>query len=601
MSIDVREQIRRLEEERTRWLTGHDAKAQSGATPVPIVRSPAPSAVAPAVVAPVPTRADAAAAQLRMIGYGDPRELAELRIACIMDEFTWRCYAQEAGRLITFRPDNYQEVLTDARPHLLFVESAWNGNSGAWQYRVAKYNRPSDDLAKLVAWCRENGIRTVFWNKEDPFHYDRFIDNARLFDCIFTTDANTIPRYREAAGHAQVYVLPFSAQPAFHNPVRLAAPRQQRLCFAGSYYGDRHDARRGAMEELLDAALPFGLDIYDRNHEKNLAIYRFPDRFQPCIKGSLGYDEIERAYKGYRCLLNVNTIQDSPTMFSRRVFEILASGTPVVSNPAKGLTEIFGDDLVQIGATAEEYQRLLTRVMGDDLFYRRLQVRGIRAVMEHHTYRQRLLEVLARIGIALEDPPRQVLVIASPQTPEEVENVIAAFNRQSYVHRQLVLLGGAPLPAVATGGAIRAVVLGENTRRLADLAPEAAMVTCLSPRHWYGRHYLTDLVQALAYSRAAVAGKACCSAVVAGLVVAGDPELEFAFVPSLRADAALFRCEVFRGEPAVAVVEFLSRPGETGALARAGHAVYSSDSLNFLRDATALGSSLTSTVEALDA
>lgn len=597
MNSILLEQIRRLEAERKRWLAGESVVP----TPPPAVVPPAATpASALSVPKSVETKLDRAASELRMAGFRAPRDLSELRMACIMDEFTFRCFGQEACRLITFRPDNYREVLADTRPHLLFVESAWNGNSGAWQYRVAKYNRPSDDLACLLAWCREQAIPTVFWNKEDPFHYDRFIDNARRFDFIFTTDVNMVPRYRSIVGHERVYALPFAAQPAFHNPIRLAKPRKQKLCFAGSYYGDRHDDRRAAMEVLLDSAVPFGLDIYDRNFGKALEIYKFPDRFQPFIRGNLGYDEIERAYKGYKCLLNVNTIQDSPTMFSRRVFEILASGTPVISNPAKGLTEIFGPDLVQIGVTDNDYKRLLSSVMGDDRFYRKLQVRGIRAVMERHTYRHRLLELLSKLDMKIDVHEPRLLVMATPADQAECKAILEAFRRQVYQNRELILFGDGSM-LLEREDHVRCAALPVAGQRLADLAPDAEVIAFLSARHWYGRHYLSDLVHALQYSRASIVGKACRMAVVNGRVSTGDEALEFAFTPSVRADAALFRRDSFRGESLADIVEFLRCPGDTAALAASGAHVFSADRLNLLLDAQSFAGDEAAIIEELDA
>lgn len=64
---------------------------------------------------------------LKLVGYETPQSLKELKIACIFDEFTMNCYKNEVD-LITFRQDNWKEVFSIKRPHLLFVESAWKGN-----------------------------------------------------------------------------------------------------------------------------------------------------------------------------------------------------------------------------------------------------------------------------------------------------------------------------------------------------------------------------------------------------------------------------------------------------------------------------------------
>ena len=75
-------------------------------------------------------------------------------------------------------------------------------------------------------------------------------------------------------------------------------------------------------------ALRFGLHIFDRNLNRPGfgPKYRFPDGYQTAIKGSLNYEEMLTAYRCYDVMLNTNSVTDSPTMFSRRVFECLACG-----------------------------------------------------------------------------------------------------------------------------------------------------------------------------------------------------------------------------------------------------------------------------------
>ncbi len=89
-------------------------------------------------------------------------------------------------------PNNWLEVLEAQQPHVLLVESAWQGNQGAWQYKVGAYSYPGSvglpDLNALVEWCRSHSIPTVFWNKEDPIHFEKFKEAASLFDVVFTTD-----------------------------------------------------------------------------------------------------------------------------------------------------------------------------------------------------------------------------------------------------------------------------------------------------------------------------------------------------------------------------------------------------------------------------
>jgi hypothetical protein len=270
------------------------------------------------------------------------KEPRDLRVATIVDGFTatvldpeFRAHPISA---LTWEPD-----LEAAAPELLFVESAYRGFDGSWASRVARFGGPSSQLEAVVDWCRRRQIPTVFWNKEDPINFDWFVESARLFDFVFTVDGDMIPRYRDLLGHDRVHLLQFFAQPAIHYP----GPEEQRtgtVAFAGSYYAAKHPERREQMEMLLDPAREFGLHIFDRHGDTDDERFAWPEKYRPHIVGSLTYLQTVEAYRRYQVFLNVNTVTDSPTMCARRVFELAASGTPIVSGPGRAI-----DPLAQAG------------------------------------------------------------------------------------------------------------------------------------------------------------------------------------------------------------------------------------------------------------
>ena len=85
------------------------------------------------------------------------------------------------------------------------------------------------------------------------------------------------------------------------------------------------------------------MDIYDRNYVNPRPEHSFPERYRPYILGTLDPSEISKAYKGYNYGINMNSVQQSQTMFARRVFEMLASNTVTVGNYSRGLKNLFGD------------------------------------------------------------------------------------------------------------------------------------------------------------------------------------------------------------------------------------------------------------------
>ena len=322
----------------------------------------------------------------------------------IMDEFTAGCFEHDVN-LIQPRPDNWYEAIEKNKPVLLFIESTWEGNSGSWQYRVAEQaNISGMDLTHICQYARDRGIPTMFWNKEDPVHHEKFMWCAKLVDHIFTTDADMIKSYRVKTGNPNVHPLPFAAQPALHKPAPLEE-RKPLCCFAGRWYGNQHAQRGQAMMWLLQAASKHGLDIYDRNH--GTGAFSFPMEYQASIRGSLPYNRLCDEYRRYRIFLNVNSVTDSPTMFSRRIFELMASGTPVVSTYAKGIENLIESGIVWMVHDRKEADEAIHTLMTDDAEWQRRSLAGIREVFDKHTYAHRLNMIFDRIGIDYHVPAIQ--------------------------------------------------------------------------------------------------------------------------------------------------------------------------------------------------
>src|SRR5699024_441469 len=106
---------------------------------------------------------------------------SNFRVGVIFDEFSWIAWQGEFS-LVELTPDNWESQIKEI--DFLFIESAWQGNQGAWRYQIVGSGAPSPGIKEIVESCRANGIPTVFWNKEDPEHFSDFIATACLFDYV---------------------------------------------------------------------------------------------------------------------------------------------------------------------------------------------------------------------------------------------------------------------------------------------------------------------------------------------------------------------------------------------------------------------------------
>ncbi len=247
-----------------------------------------------------------------------PEPARQVVVATILDEFSHQAFAPEWDQ----RPlgaTSPADQLTAMGASLLFVESAWEGNGGAFRYDLAHFaKRQGSPLRDVLVAADKADLPTVFWNKEDPVHYEDFADAAGQFDWIFTTDADCIERYVKLADHERVAALPFAAQPRLHHPIGAPPQRLARACFAGSWQADNYADRGADVELLLRPVLDAGLlDIFDRMAAPGAHGARFPAPYDQAVLGSRPYAELLDEYRRYACFLNVNSVKTSPTMCSR--------------------------------------------------------------------------------------------------------------------------------------------------------------------------------------------------------------------------------------------------------------------------------------------
>lgn len=461
-----------------------------------------------------------------------------LRVAGIMDEFTTASFRPECAYL-PLSPELYIKQLENFKPDLVFIESAWHGNEETWSRMVSTV---SDQLREVLTWCRENNVPSVFWNKEDPVHFSGFLEAAGLCDFVFTTDMDCIPAYKDALGHDRVYLLPFAAQPQQHNPI-VTMERKDAFNFAGSYYL-RYPERQRDIAAILDTVKELrAVDIYDRNHGKDHPHYQFPEEYQSMILGRLPFSEIDKAYKGYRYGINMNTIKQSQTMFARRVYELMASNTVVVSNFSRGVRMLFGD-LVICSDKREQLRTPLAKLAEDDLRYRKFRLQGLRKVMREHTYSARLDYIVSKIrGEAYEPVLPGATVLAHAHSATEAKTLTAAFQSQTHpVKHMFLLLSGSAVGSVSASETISVFEDAATLRDDLDTHPKNfPFWGVMHSADHYGANYLTDLVLTSRYSDAEGFGKACAYALEAGKAVLKNAQGRYYTAATLPLRAALLR------------------------------------------------------------
>lgn len=328
------------------------------------------------------------------------RRLQDLRIGLIADEFTSRTVAATLPSTMLSR--NGDESQLDGLDAVV-IESAWEGRDREWFHGIAYHGEDeARDLWRLIAGCRERGIPVLFWNKEDPVHFRSFAMAASRSDHVFTTDADVLPNYLQQANqNLSVGSLPFYAQPRLHNPLPSSREFSPTVAFAGSYYGSRYPKRSEELSMILGVAAEFGLTIYDRQKDRPGSPYQLPEELQKHSVGGVPYDQVLEVYKAHPVNINVNSVSDSPSMFSRRVVEIAASGSPVASGAGRGVREVLGNGFPVL-TTAAQWREHLSLWLGDENVRLTAAWEQMRTVLRTHRADQALTLMLRTAGIAVE-------------------------------------------------------------------------------------------------------------------------------------------------------------------------------------------------------
>ncbi|OUV05223.1 MAG: hypothetical protein CBC39_01460, partial [Cellvibrionales bacterium TMED79] len=525
----------------------------------------------------------------------------KLRAISIMDEISEECWRYEMTSYPISRA-NYVEQIASSTANFCFLESCWKGNKGTWEYAFTspglKHNN-AQALLDLIPQVKQK-MPIVFWNKEDPMHYDKYLPIAKYADVIFTTDSEKVASYKADVPDADVYAVPFAAQQKICNPSGRFKTEAESVCFAGSYYGVGHDERKRQMDALLPSIIEFEGAIYDRMSKVDSDRYKFPPQYTPFIRDAVPFTEVVQLYKRFKVFLNVNTIVESPTMMSRRVYELLACGTPVVSTPSKAIEEQFSG-IVQVAKDADEANVIIERLLTDEHYWEKTSHLGYREVMTKHTYAHRLVNIEKAIGIDNERKAPLVSIITCTRRPEMIDRIVTNMARQNHSNIELILVlqGFSQSQSEELIGKLKSVdsnikrvtamindseeTLGERFNKAAEKA-SGEYIAKMDDDDFYFANYLKDMLIPFTFGDYAMVGKKELYMYLSGSqkLIKRFPGMKHQTADFVAGPTFVIKKEVFDK------IKFESRnTGEDSSFVRnlksAGYKVYASDPFNFIQ------------------
>ena len=279
------------------------------------------------------------------------------------------------------------------------AEELGSPHSAAWWDDPAlaqKIERFDPDLVFVVHGRRAAGRlgsllkqrRSAVWLLDEPYEVDDTSRWSSLFSTVFVNDASTLHRHRQA------HVLPVCYEPRLHSDP--GGPRDYDVGFVGGYNPVRERyLGRLAREGLLSYVV--GGPWHDPASEK----IRLSNNTTP--------EETARLYQRTRLVINVfrsvhhfNQRGETGTSLNPRIFEALACGAMVVSEPRPSLVEMFPE--IPTFNSDDELVQTVRRLLNDPAELTGL-LAASRARLDGHSYATRLSRV---IEVALgADPPKR--------------------------------------------------------------------------------------------------------------------------------------------------------------------------------------------------
>ena len=239
------------------------------------------------------------------------------------------------------------------------------------------------------------GVKTALWTIDAPRTFNPLIKAAPHYDFIFCQGTEATELFRDAGIH-NVQWLPMACDPEYHKPVTVTETEKNKfgsdIVFVGSYYPER-----AALFERISSldfsvwgtgwdnlsgksALRQNIKGYHTKPEEWLKIYSSSK-----IVLSTHYHDAQGRFPVY---------QASP-----RVFEILSCGAFQICDNQRDVFALFknGHHLAKF-TNAEDLRDKIQYYLRNPEKRQTIALRGRAEVLKHHTYQDRIKELLIKVG-----------------------------------------------------------------------------------------------------------------------------------------------------------------------------------------------------------
>lgn len=242
---------------------------------------------------------------------------------------------------------------------------------------------------KLFKELRYHHIPLVYWAIDDPPDFRRMsLPLAHGAALVLTPSTECLPLYRQNG--IQAHYFHFACNPAFHQPVPKNSAFASDLTLVANYYTS-YPQRKYGIDTILTPLLagPYQLKVYGNEHWlNNTDQYTLPAHV---YQGYLAYESLPTAYSSSRIVLGLNSVVNSPTMMSMRIFEALGCGAFCLSHWTLALEHLFQNHTHLVWSkNPDETLELVRFYLAREDLRQKIGAKGREEVYKLHTYTTRI-------------------------------------------------------------------------------------------------------------------------------------------------------------------------------------------------------------------
>lgn len=271
----------------------------------------------------------------------------------------------------------------------------------------------------VLQHLKKKKFLTAMWFVENFRHLTYWQQLASGYDHWFVIQQTDCIEALKRAGAVQVHYLPMAADPVAHRPMMLTGDEHQEYGADVSFVGAGYANRRRLLPQWLSKEWSFKLwgNEWDGATGLSNVLQRGGARIdtETCVK----------VFNATAINLNLHSssgpgLDAHPDFVNPRAFELAACGAFQLVDERTLLPELFAPEEMVCFRNHDEVPSLIRRWLKDPAGRRACAEAAQRRVLREHTYRHRMQDLLAAVG--LHQPDRIGSILRGERCATELQS-----------------------------------------------------------------------------------------------------------------------------------------------------------------------------------